>query len=311
MLTMFEKIVLSSAYVMEKSKDVTINYEAINQLLSTKIPKGKYWGESNAFGFMDLPVNKIVNYLLLYQAIDFGFWGEKKWSIATSENTIIDGSYALMYIFIKNIDLFTDFKKLEKISFAEFQELFKGNNNLPLLKERYDIIVSVARTVNEKMNSDFYNYIKDITDDRVLMDIIINNFSTFKDERNYMGKIVYYYKLASLLVSDIMHVRNIKEGKSFDYSHIAGCTDYKIPQILRNLGLIEFSKELADLVDNKILIEEGSSYEVEIRASAIVVINYIKEKTELCGMEINDFLWLKSQSEKMKFPYHLTRTTTY
>lgn len=161
------------------------------------------------------------------------------------------------------------------------------------------------------MQGSFYKYIKDIHSDNDLFNIIINNFPSFKDERTYNNETIYFYKLGCLLVSDIMHARNILEGNNFDYSHLPGCTDYKIPQIIRAFGITKYSKELANIVDRKEEIPFNSIYEIEIRASAIVVINYIIKKTGLCGMAINDFLWVSSGKISSLPPYHLTKTSTY
>ena len=108
-----------------------------------------------------------------------------------------------------------------------------------------------------------------------------------------------------------MHARAIKEGIKVDYSHIAGCSDYKIPQILRALKITEYSKYLSNIVDNKKVIPENDELEVEIRASVIEVERYIVEKTNIRSIEVNDFLWLKSKEIKSSKPYHLTRTTSY
>ncbi len=146
-----------------------------------------------------------------------------------------------------------------------------------------------------------------------LFNIIVINFESFKDERIYDGTTIYFYKLAQLLTSDILHIREKLENKKVDYSNLIGCADYKIPQTLRTLGIIEYSKELSDLVDNKIEIEVASKYEVEIRASQIVVIEYIKKKLDnVMPIDINDFLFIYSKNVKnIVKPYHLCRNTNY
>ncbi len=308
---MLDKIVHSSYEVMKRAKSISISKEAIQSLIRHKIPKGKHWGEANAFGFMNYDIETIVSFLLVFQSVDFSFWGKEKWTIDTADYGVLDGSQALMYVFVKNMNLITDFKKLEQMTFPEFQNLLKGNHELPLLRERYHIIQEIAHIVNNQMNGNFYEYIKGITDDRELFQIIIDYFPTFKDERTYDGKPVYFYKLASLLVSDIMHIRNKKEKNIYDYSHIVGCADYKIPQIMRNLGILEYEDTLSRAIDKREEIPENSAWEVEIRAATIVVLDILRKKTGLCGMEVNDFLWLSSQSVKSSKPYHLTRNTNY
>ena len=61
------------------------------------------------------------------------------------------------------------------------------------------------------MNGNFYKSIYKLTTDEDLFDFIITNFENFKDERTYKGKTIYFYKLAQLLTSDILHIRERKK----------------------------------------------------------------------------------------------------
>lgn len=74
--------------------------------------------------------------------------------------------------------------------------------------------------------------------------------------------------------------------------------DYKIPQTLRALGIIEYDDELSNLVNTKHELKVSSNYEVEIRTSQIVVINYIKSKLEnVNSIDINDYLFTYSKKQ--------------
>ena len=163
------------------------------------------------------------------------------------------------------------------------------------------------------MDGSFYNYIKDIRSDKELFDVIVNNFKSFIDEREYEGKTIYFYKLAQLLTSDILHIREELENIKVDYSNLIGCADYKIPQTLRAMEIIEYDDELAKKIDQKIQLEVSSKYEVEIRASQIVVIDYISKKLiNISPIDINDFLFIYSKKVKdIAKPYHLCRNTNY
>ena len=92
-----------------------------------------------------------------------------------------------------------------------------------------------------------------------------------------------------------------------------GCADYKIPQTLRTLGIIEYNEELSNIIDNKVEIECSSKYEVEIRASMIVVIDYIKNKIDNTNaIDINDYFFTSSKKVKsIAKPYHLCRNQIY
>lgn len=309
---MLEDIKDTCKCVMDNSKYVKINYDKLDDFINhIDYDKLKNWLLYNPYNLLELGVERIINFLLIFESIDYSFWGNPKWEIDTNDGKK-DGSDALLYAMIMYVKETknTDFSK---VSFDEFKDLLKGNVEIPLLKERYETVVNISKVVNEKMGGSFYNYIKDIYSDKELFNIIVNNFESFRDEREYEGKTIYFYKLAQLLTSDILHIREALENIKVDYSNLIGCADYKIPQTLRALNIIEFDDELAKLVDNKERLEVSSKYEVEIRASQIVVIDYISKKLiNYNSMDINDFLFIYSKKVKdIAKPYHLCRNTNY
>lgn len=309
---MLENILETSRYVSDNSKYVRINKLAIDELVSNiNFETTNHWLCSNPFGILDLEISDIINFLIIFDSIDCSFWGNPKWHIETDIGNF-DGAFALMYSLMqlqrKNGHL--DF---EQISYDEFENILKGNVDIPLIKERYNTLKQVSEIINSKMNGSFYDYIKNITSDIDLFDIVVSNFPSFKDTRDYNEQIIYFYKLAQLLVSDILHIREIKENIKVDYTHLVGCADYKIPQVLRGFNILEYDNELSEMVDNEIEIEENSIYEVEIRANMIVAIDMIKERlNDIPSIEINDIIWSLGQDKsKVKKPYHRTRTMSY
>lgn len=309
---MLEKIKTSCNYVAKNSKYVAINYDVLDEYIKTiDMRKIKFWLSSNPYNLFDMNIDKIINFMLIFESIDYCFWGQPKWTIETIEGKK-SGSDALLYALLNHV------KKVDKIdftniSFEEFSDILKGNVDIPFLKERYETVVSICNVVNKKMNGNFYNYIEKINEDTELFDIIINNFSEFCDVREYDNKKIYFYKLAQLLTSDILHIKELINGTKVDYSHLVGCADYKIPQTLRALGIVEFNSELSKIVDNKQLIDENSMYEVEIRANMIAVISYINSKLkDTCSIDINDYLFLASKKIKdIAKPYHMCKNKNY
>lgn len=310
---MLDKIIKSCKYVANNSKSVKINETNLDKFIG-KIKKveTEHWLAFSPYNLLDLPTETIINFLLVYEAIDFSFWGNPKWTINT-ENGKEDGSIALLYALLKYVKgkNTIDFSNITK---EEFKEILKGNIEIPLFEERYNIIRNVSNIVNEKMNGNFYTFIKGVNIDTELFEIIVKYFPDFKDERIYNDKKVYFYKLAQLLTSDILHIRERKEKIKVDYSHLVGCADYKIPQVMRGLGILEYSDKLSNIIDNKKEIKVNSEYEIEIRANMLVAIDLIKEKLEnkVCAIDINDYIWSQGRNKTMELkPYHLTRNTNY
>lgn len=310
MSSLLERIEKSTRYVNANSRYVSINYKRIDSIIeSGEFDKVSYWLKDNPFGILDLGYRDVINFLLVYHTIgDYCFWGEPKWKIESNIGKL-DGSYAIMYILLERFKNNKDFN----ISFEEFSELLKGNVEIPLLKERYDCLVKMNNYL-DGIAKDFYEEIKGFKNDVSLLNYILNNFDYFNDECNYKNEKIYFYKRAQLITSDILHVRNILEGIQVDYSNLMGCADYKIPQVMRCLGILDFNEELSNIVDNYIELEYGSEMEVEIRANNLVVIDYIYKKLDgkISRMDINDYIWLLGQDKsKMIKPYHRTRTIYY
>ena len=308
---MFNKIIESSKFVIENAKYVKINYDEIKKFAKNiQEVNIQNWLFNLPLNLLDENIDTIIEFLLYFEAIDFSFWGNPKWEIQTEKGKQ-DGSMALLYAMLKYIK---ENKNFDNITKEKFGEYLKGNIEIPLFEERYNILKKINNVVKEKMNGSFYKAIYNLKTDEELFDFIINNFKDFEDIRNYKGKTIYFYKLAQLLTSDILHMREKKEKIKVDYSHIVGCSDYKIPQGLRALNLVSYNEELANLVDNKIELKQNSEYEVEIRATVIYVINKIKELLDnrINAIDLNDYIWLMSKNKDLpKKPYHLTRNTNY
>lgn len=294
--------------VNKEAKYVKVNYKKIDEELNNINFKDIiFWLDNNPYGILDLPYEDIFNFLLIFHAIgDYCFWGEPKWEIKVNDK-VLDGSYAIMYLIINKFKEDKSFK----ITYEEFKEFLHGNVLIPLIEERYDCLLEVYKYLDKH---DFYKEIKDMNDDITLLNYMIDNFSFLKDESIYKGSKVYFYKRAQLVTSDILHIKKICGRENVNYSNLVGCADYKIPQVMRCYGFLEFNDELAKIVDNKELIAKDSEMEIEIRALTLEVIDYIYDKLngEVSKMDINDLIWLMGQDKsKMNKPYHRTLTICY
>lgn len=314
---MLDKILETNKFVVDNAKYVKINYNKIGELINELLEfENVHYLTKFPYPIYDMNTKDIINFLLIYNSIDFSFWGNPKWTIEVNEKKL-DGGIALLHCIFNLFngqDSSEVYRQLENMTIGDFRKILKGNVDIPLLEERYKIVTDIAKIVNLKMNGNFYNYIKNMNTDKEIFETIINNFSCFEDTRTYNGKTIYFYKLAQLLTSNILHVIKIKERKEVDYSNLLGCADYKIPQVMHGLGILEYNNELSLLLESKTEIAENSMYEVEIRASMIIVINYIYEQVNksIDRIDINDFIWSKGQDKTKKYkPYHLTRTKSY
>ncbi len=307
-MNILNKIKESIYYVKDNAEYVEINYKALDEIIKNiNLENNIHWLISNPFGILNMDIKDIMYYLLVLHTIgDYCFWGDNKWSVETSDG-VLDGTYAIMYLILKRMQS----KKSFNMTKNEFKEFLKGNNEIPLLDDRYKNLC----IMNEYLKGrNFYDLIKDKKKDSELLVYLTQNLPYLKDVSIYQGESIYFYKRAQLMVSDILHIREYIEKVDVDYANLMGCADYKIPQVLNNLGVLIYSKDL----DNKIMarheLKENSEEEIEIRACDLVVIDYIYQKLngKISRMDINDYLWLLGQDKKkITKPYHRTLTSHY
>ena len=98
---MLETIINTCYKVTNNAKHITINYNNIEKF-ANKIEniELKHWLSTSPFGLLEMPIETIINFLLIYESINFSFWGTPKWTITTDEEEL-DGSIALLYALFK------------------------------------------------------------------------------------------------------------------------------------------------------------------------------------------------------------------
>ena len=209
-----DKIKESIYYVKDNSRNVEINYDVLDEIIKNiNLKNNTHWLISNPFGILDMDIVDIMNYLLILHTIgDYCFWGDNKWSIETS-NGAFDGTYAIMYLILQRMQS----KKSFNMTKNEFKEFVKGNNEIPLLDDRYKNLCLMNEYLKGK---NFYDLIKEKTKDTELLDYLIQNLPYLEDVSLYKSENIYFYKRAQLMVSDILHIREYIEKVNVDYSNL-------------------------------------------------------------------------------------------
>jgi len=316
------KILESTKFVVDNSQHVKINPKKVDDFCKYFTQKHiKHWFIDAPFNIRKLSAKDRLHFLFVFNSMSFSYWGEPKWTIKYHSKEY-NGSYGMIAAIgraIENKIPILDAKYLSIISESEFSKIFKGNIQIPLFQERLRIIQDIGKILLKKFDGDFTNVIKRANgDSQKLLELIVNNFPSFEDSSIYKGKKVYFYKRAQLLVSDIYQAFHGHEfSKLRNIDQLTACADYKLPLVLRRLGIFEYSTYLANKIDNKIMIEKDSPEEIEIRANTIWAVELLKQKIKVKipnadSIHINDHLWILGQNKlKNDKPYHLTRTTAY
>jgi len=316
------EVLETTKFVVDNARHVKINQKKITEFCNNfEESYISHWIKQGPYDLTKLNDEDKLHFLLVFNSTSFSYWGEPKWTI-DYHGEKCDGSWGMIAALGKNLENkvpLLNMKWLSAMDEKEFEKITKGNVKIPLLKERVQILREVAAIVAQKYNGNFSLFFKEANGDAMkLLSHIITTFPSFNDSSPYKGKTVYFHKRAQLLVSDIYQLFNgCDYGKLKNINQLTACADYKIPWILRKLGILSYSESLAQKVDNKMEILHGSEEEVEIRAGTIWANELIKQKLRkkiptIDSIHINDHLWLLSQAKSPHDkPYHLTRTTAY
>ncbi|MCL4437680.1 queuosine salvage family protein [Patescibacteria group bacterium] len=315
------KILETTKFVIENYDLVKINHEKVAEFSKNFNPdKTDHWLNAAPFNFSHFSDENKLHFLFVFNALSFSYWGEPKWTVEYKDKKH-DGAWGMILALGRGIEegaALTNFEFCSKLSKEEFSHVLRGNIEIPLLEERWKILREIGLNMTAKFGGKAKNLITEANGDaQKLLELIVQNFPSFLDAATYKGKEVYFYKRAQLLVADIFQIFG---GKNFgaleNMDQITACADYKLPLILRNLGILEYAPALAEKIDNKTEIQKGSAEETEIRASTIWAVEFIKEEVkkrspQIMSFQINDDLWLATQGNNNGKPYHRTRTTAY
>jgi len=311
--------------VISQSTHVIINAEALKTLAESlrdakAITSFTSWAECH-FAPESVPLETFLRYVFVLDTLNFCFWPNLPFQYS---NLALN-----LYEALKTSPKFFDIDNLTKMSALELKSaVFKGD--FCLLEERARMIREVFEVISESFQGSCTNFITKANRSAPnLVKLVLDSFPCFRDQAIYKGYQVFLYKRAQILVSDlhlayrdlIKAVGKSTESDILDFGdsikELTMFADYRVPQILRAKGVLVYSKELADLVDNKKEIMHSSEYEVEIRAGTIIAVEEIKEALVKLGvpamsLEVDVYLWEEGEKIKDKVqPAHHTLSIFY
>ena len=313
-------VLKSTKFVIENSSFVKINREKTKEL-AEKWSKSELVipGWDRNYHFFD-DSEKTCEYLFVLDSINFYFWAkerEDKWK-TDYQGKKIDGYNALAFCLKKAFEN-KQFSSFNGLDYSGFKDIFQGEGEMPLIKERFEILQDNYKILNDKYGGKFSNLVELCAFDALkILSELVDNFSSFKDEADYKGRKIAFYKRAQILIGDLYcSFAGKKWGNLKNLDKITMFADYKVPQILRGYGILEYGGELSEKLNKKELIPLGSEEEIEIRANSVWAIEFIKDELGKSGIKLRSFevdwiLWNLSQDEKNNLrPYHLTETIYY
>jgi len=265
-----------------------------------------------------------ANYVLLLDALNFCFWpdpGQPRWTIEYRGRTL-GGYLALAASLRRAIEEgvpLLDADWLAQVTPEQLQHVFRGAGRIPMMERRLANAREAGQVLKSRYGGSFARAIESCQGSAVqLVELLEREFSSFCDVSTWKGQAVRILKRAQITPVDLYGTfGGAGLGNFADLDALTAFADYKIPQVLRALGVLEYSPSLAARVDRMDLLEPGSPEEVEIRAAMVWAVEWIRRGLESEGLqrrafELDWFLWnLGQEPLPGQQPYHRTRTWFY
>ena len=314
------QIVLDSCQqVVAQSCHVSLDQKALTRF-APQLAHSKLASWELRYHFAGEP-ERLAHYLLLLDALNFCFWPEPRWAIQY-QGEKISGYWALAAALKRAFEQgssLQDAHRLARITPEQLRRILGGTGEIPLLDERVQILRELGQVLREKFQGQAARFFQAADGSAVeLVRLLTSHFSSFRDQAVYRGQSVYFYKRAQILAADLHEAFGGKSwGALADIDRLTAFADYKLPQVLRHLGILEYDDELAAQVDARRELPAGSPEEIEIRAHTVWAVELLRRELERRGARLHSFeldrlLWHLGQRDEFRAkPYHRTRTIYY
>lgn len=306
----------STAEVVKRAMFVSINLDNLKKIVNLIKRKVEVKEILNLEQFGSN--NPTPQLIFILDALNFCFWAKKneeKWTVEYPKgNFVSNGWFALVDSIQRALSEglpILDARYLQSLRISEVKYIFRSANqtSIPLLKERVKILNEAGKILSQRYEGNIYNFlVKNGLDAEKILVNLVKEFPFFKDYSFFEGKQVNFYKRAQIFVYDLSF---LPELKITNLSHLTVFADYKIPQILRAFGVLEYAPSLAEKIDNYEILPAGSREEIEIRSCTIWAGELIAYFSNLIPAQVDNVLWKASQSLRDVSPYHRVLTTAY
>ncbi len=264
---------------------------------------------------------RLVDYFFLFNSINFCYWGEPKWTVSF-QGQPYDGAFGMMAALTRALDegySLLDGAFLARIREDEFRHILRGNVSIPLEAERYAILREAGMVLVREFGGCWHQVVRQARGSAVrLVELLVTHFPSWDDVTEFEGRRVAFYKRAQLAAGMLYQAFGGQGWGAFqDFGQLTVYADYKLPQVLRKLGILVYDEALSTLVDSQTPIPAGSRMEIEIRAATIWAGERIRQALlgrapEITAAHIDFWLWETGQRKSPDDrPYHRTLTTAY
>ena len=332
--------------VLQQARSVRIDddrlAEVAAQLIATEPPA---WDDTLHYRDPDpgeVGFLRTAMWILVLDTLNFCFWGQNpadpddRWRV-TFRGITHDGYDALAAALSRAVaegHPLWDASWLATLPAATLRDILRpdaGSAEIPLAEARlahlHELGAALQRVERDHPGQDPLQTLLDRADGSGIAfarEIIarmpsFNDIAWWDDTATGERHEVRFFKRAQILVADLAGALADRDAELFsDLPLLTAFADYKVPQVLRQLGVLVYADDLVGRIMRRERIPVNDCVELEIRAATIQACERIRavasheNATPLTASQIDWMLWQAGQSlPKGSEPYHRTVTIFY
>ncbi|KAL4425843.1 hypothetical protein ABPG75_009859 [Micractinium tetrahymenae] len=311
----------SASSIVQDASLVSICEDKIEQLAGSldaaTIEAGVY---DHALHFWDPERPELVaQYLLAVDALNFCFWPSE---VELEYEHLAGGLKRAVLADPSALDA----ARLAAIDGPGVRVLLGWAAPLPLEAERARLLREVGSALLELYGGLAANLVRAAGQSAVqLVRLVTAAFPGFRDHCVYRGRQLFFYKRAQIFVGDIWGAfRGQGLGAFADIDQLTMFADYRVPVVLRELGVLRYAPALAEAVDSRQELAAGSQEEVEIRAATVEAVEQLRRAMQarlaaegraeqrLNSVLLDWALWEEGEAKRKSHrPHHRVLTVYY
>uniref|UniRef100_A0A8C4WUH7 Queuosine 5'-phosphate N-glycosylase/hydrolase n=1 Tax=Eptatretus burgeri TaxID=7764 RepID=A0A8C4WUH7_EPTBU len=246
-------------FIAQHSHDVSIStdgVQAVTELLINSLSEGNFneasWRDQHRLHPREAD-ESAVNWVFVVDTLNFSFWSESEeqkylvhyggkahsgyWALCAAINRALDEGIPI-----------TSAAYYSQMNVDELAYVLRSDSNtaIPLLQERHGALTESGTVLLQHYSGSFLSCLRQSERSaQKLLHLIINDFSSFRDEGIFQGQPVSFYKRAQILVADLWGCFQGQGDAAFvDIDSITMFADYRVPQVLTYLGALKYSDGL-------------------------------------------------------------------
>lgn len=177
---------------------------------------------------------------------------------------------------------------------------------------------ALGEALTERWDGSFRALVDDADGSAARLAGLLATIDGWHDVARHDGQEVPLYKRAQITPAHLaMAFAGTGPGRFRDLDRLTIFADNLVPHVLRIDGVLRFDAGLVDRIEREVLLQPGSTEEVEIRAVAIHAAELLVDRLRADGhpalaMGIDQVLWERGAEARYKArPRHRCRTTAY